>query len=183
MATALATARRWCNDSEYALVAASAGGKDIVWTATLLRAKIERTRRLRDKNRDAYRKLKRANRAATGAKSGKQVTAIAVAEKRARIFDEALVRFVAKLEKLNAARRMKALKSAVADALARKKAAQASAAGRGRGAGAAGKAGKVRRAGGSRTTASGAAQVKRVRQIARVRARNVRNQARRDARG
>jgi hypothetical protein len=180
MATALATARRWCNDSEYALVAASAGGKDIAWTATLLRAKIERARRLRDKNRDAYRKLKRANRASTGAKIGKQVTAIAVAEKRARIFDEALARFVAKLAKLNAAKRMKALKTAVAEALARKQAAQASAAGRARGAG---KAGKVRRAGGSKTAASGAAQVKRVRQMARVRARNVRNQARRDARG
>ncbi len=180
MATALATARRWCNDSEYALVAASAAGKDIAWTPALLRAKIERTRRLRDKNRDAYRKLKRANRAATGAKSGKQVTAIAVAEKRARIFDEALARFVAKLEKLNAAKRMKALKSAVVDALARKRAAQASAAGRARGAGAAGKAGK---AGGTKAPVAGSAQVKRVRQMARVRARNVRNQARRDARG
>lgn len=183
MATALATARRWCNDSEYALVAASAAGKDIAWTPALLRAKIERTRRLRDKNRDAYRKLKRANRAATGAKSGKQVTAIAVAEKRAKIFDETLARFVAKLEKLNAAKRMKALKSAVVDALARKRAAQASAAGRARGAGAAGKAGRASKAGGTKAPVAGSAQVKRVRQMARVRARNVRNQARRDARG
>lgn len=183
MATALATARRWCNDSEYALVAASAAGKDIAWTPALLRAKIERTRRLRDKNRDAYRKLKRANRAATGAKSGKQVTAIAVAEKRAKIFDETLARFVAKLEKLNAAKRMKALKSAVVDALARKRAAQASAAGRARGAGAAGKAGRASKAGGPKAPVAGPVQVKRVRQMARVRARNVRNQARRDTRG
>jgi hypothetical protein len=183
MATALATARRWCNDSEYALVAASAGGKDIAWTAALLRAKIERTRRLRDKNRDAYRKLKRANRAATGAKSGKQVTAIAVAEKRARIFDETLARFVARLEKLNAASRMKALKAAVADALARKRAAQASPAGPARGAGAAGKAGKVRRAGGAMAPAPGPAQIRRVRQMAQVRARTARNQAKRDSRG
>lgn len=186
MATALATARRWCNDSEYALVAASAAGKDIAWTPALLRAKIERTRRLRDKNRDAYRKLKRANRAATGAKSGKQVTAIAVAEKRAKIFDETLARFVAKLEKLNAAKRMKALKSAVVDALARKRTAQASAAGRARGAGAAGKTGKAGRAskaGGTKAPVAGPVQVKRVRQMARVRARNVRNQARRDTRG
>ncbi|HEX5640619.1 MAG TPA: hypothetical protein VFX81_12550 [Burkholderiaceae bacterium] len=183
MATALATARRWCNDSEYALVAASAAGKDIAWTPALLRAKIERTRRLRDKNRDAYRKLKRANRAATGAKSGKQVTAIAVAEKRAKIFDETLARFVAKLEKLNAAKRMKALKSAVVDALARKRTAQASAAGRARGAGAAGKAGRASKAGGPKAPVAGPVQVKRVRQMARVRARNVRNQARRDTRG
>ena len=48
--------------------------------------------------------LMSANRAATGAKSGKQVTAIAVAEKRARIFDETLARFVARLEKLKAAK-------------------------------------------------------------------------------
>lgn len=184
MATSLATARRWCNDSEYALVAASAGGKDIVWTPALLRAKIERTRRLRDKNRDAYRKLKRANRAATGAKTGKQVTAIAVAEKRAKIFDETLARFAAKLEKLNAAQRMRALKAAVADALARKRASQATAAGAARGKVAAGKSVRgSRAAGGAAPTVSSAVKLKRVRQMARVRARNARNQAKRDGRG
>jgi len=47
------------------------------------------------------------------AKAGKQVTAIAVAEKKARLFDETLARFVAKLERLVAARRIADLKAAV----------------------------------------------------------------------
>ena len=178
MAYPLASARKWCNDSEYALVAASFGSKEIAWTASLLRSKIERSRKLRDKNRDKHRQIRRANRATSGAKTGKQVTAMAVAEKRAKLFDEALTRYVAKLDKLNAAKRMKALKAAVADALERKRAAQA--ASTGRGAAPQGPASK-----GPRRTqgAPAAIKSKRVREMARVRARNARNQAKRDARG
>ena len=109
MTYSLASARKWCNDSEYNLVAASFGGKEIAWTPALLRAKIERTRKLRDKNLAKFRQIRRTNRASTGAKVGKEVTAMAVAEKRAKLFDEALARFVAKLEKLNAAKRLKSL--------------------------------------------------------------------------
>jgi hypothetical protein len=178
MAFPLASARKWCNDSEYALVAASFGSKDIAWTAALLRSKIERTRRLRDKNRDKHRLVRRANRAATGTKSGKQVTAMVVAEKRAKLFDETLARYAAKLDKLNGAKRMKALKTAVADALARKRAVQAAATGRG--AAPQGVAGTVAR----RTQRTSAAvKGKRVREAARVQARNARNQAKRDTRG
>ena len=66
MTYSLATARKWCNNSEFALVTASYAGKEVTWTPALLRAKIERTRKLRDKNRDLHRKMRRANRAATG---------------------------------------------------------------------------------------------------------------------
>jgi len=178
MAFPLASARRWCNDSEYALVAASFGSKEIVWTAALLRSKIERSRKLRDKNRDKHRQIRRANRATSGAKTGKQVTAMAVAEKRAKLFDETLTRYVAKLDKFNAAKRMKTLKAAVADALVRKRAAQAAATGRGTAP--QGPAGTATR----RTQRTPAAvKSKRVREMARVRARNARNQAKRDARG
>jgi hypothetical protein len=182
MTYSLATARKWCNDSEFALVTASYAGKEVTWTPVQLRAKIARTRKLRDKNRDLHRKMRRANRAATGTKSGTRVTAMAVAEKRARLFEETLARFVTKLEKLQARRKLGALKSAVADAVARKRNAQAAPA-----SGAKRAATKPANAAG-RPRARGAAvvpaslRVKQVKQAARVRARNARNQAKRDAR-
>lgn len=179
MTYSLASARKWCNDSEYNLVAASFGGKEIAWTPALLRAKIERTRKLRDKNLAKFRQIRRTNRASTGAKVGKDVTAMAVAEKRAKLFDEALARFVAKLEKLNAAKRLKSLRAAVASALEKKRA-KKSAAG-GRTAPSSSAAGRAKKRPGPATSA--AANLKRVQQMARVRARNARNQAKRDARG
>ena len=100
MSYSLATARRWCTESEAELVALSFAGREVAWTPARLKLKIERTRRLRDRNQDRARQLKRDNRASTGAKAGKQVTAIAVAEKKARLFDETLARFAAKLDRL-----------------------------------------------------------------------------------
>ena len=126
----LASARKWCNDSEFALVSASFGGDEIAWTPALLRAKIERTRKLRNKSLDKSRQIRRANRASIGSKVGKQVTAMAVAEKRAKLFDETLARFVAKLEKLQAAKRLKPLRVAVAGALEKKRARKPAAGGR-----------------------------------------------------
>lgn len=180
MAIPLATARKWCTQSEFALVEASFAGSGVAWTPAKLRAKIERTRKLRDKNRDLHRKLRRTNRATTGAKTGSQVTAMAVFDKKARLFDEALARFTAKLDKLNARRRLGDLKSAVAKALARKRAGQA----------AAGKVASVRAKGAVAARKSGRVgvvpapvQLNRTAQMAKVRARNARNQAKRDARG
>jgi hypothetical protein len=173
-----ASARKWCNDSEFALVTASFGGKEMAWTPALLRTKIERTRKLRDKNLDRFRQIRRGNRASTGAKVGKQVTAMAVAEKRAKLFDETLARFAGKLEKLNAARRPKPMKAVLASALAKKRAKAPIAGGRASPSLAAG-AGKAPPA----KRAPSAASLKRLRQMAGVRARNARNQARRDSRG
>jgi hypothetical protein len=177
LAYSLATARRWCTESESALVALSFSGNEVAWTPAKLKLKIERTRSLRDRNRDRARQLKRANRASTGAKAGREVTSIAVAEKKAQIFDQTLARFVARLERLNAARRMADLKSAVKAALARK---QAGAAKGPKKAPAAAAAPRARKAPGG---APAAVQLKRKMQAARVRARNARNQARRDSRG
>jgi hypothetical protein len=107
---------------------------------------------------------------------------MAVAEKRARLFEETLARFVTKLEKLQARRKLGALKSAVADAVARKRNAQAAAA-------PGAKRPTTKPAGAlERPRARGAAavpaavRVKQLKQVARVRARNARNQAKRDAR-
>lgn len=179
MAYSLATARRWCTESEAELVALSFAGKEVAWTPAKLKLKIERTRSLRNKNQDRARQLKRANLASTGAKTGKQVTAIAVAQKKAQIFDEALARFVAKLERLNAARKMAELKAAVKTALERKR----SAAGKGPKKADASVAVAAPRAQKAPGGAPAAVQLKRKMQAARVRARNARNQARRDSRG
>ena len=178
MTYSLASARKWCNDSEFALVTASFGGKETAWTPALLRTKIDRSRKLRDKNLDRFRQIRRGNRAATGAKVGKAVTAMAVAEKRTKLFDETLARFVARLEKLNAAKQPKPLKVVLATALAKKRAGQ-SASGKRATPATAGVAGKARPA----KRPSSAASSRRVKQMAGVRARNARNQAKRDSRG
>jgi hypothetical protein len=177
MTYSLASARRWCTESEAALVALSFAGKEVAWTPARLKLKIERTRRLRDRNQDRARKLKRANRADTGAKAGRRVTAIAVAKKKAQIFDQTLARFVARLERLNAARRVADLKAAVKDALARKRAGPA------KGPKVTAAVAAVPRARKGPAGAPAAVQLKRKMQAARVRARNARNQARRDSRG
>lgn len=177
MTYSLASARKWCNDSELALVAASFGGQTTAWTAATLRSKIARTRKLRDKNLDKSRRIRRANRAATGAKVGKQVTAMAVAEKRSKLFQETLARFVAKLERLNAAKRPKTLRAAVADALAKKRPRKPAADRR-----SVPSTGSVSAKAGPASRTSSSANLKRVRQMASVRARNARNQAKRDGR-
>lgn len=105
MAYGLITARKICNASELELFAASLAGSNVKWTHAKLKAKIERTRRLRDKNRDLVRRTRVTNRKMTGAKSGTSVSALALGEQKAKLFDEALGRLVAKLEKLNAAER------------------------------------------------------------------------------
>jgi hypothetical protein len=177
MTYSLASARKWCNDTEFDLVAASFGGREIAWTPAVLRAKMQRARKLRDKNLGQFRQIRRANRGSIGTKVGKQVTAMAVAEKRAKLFDETLARFAAKLEKLNAASRLKSLKAAVASALAKSRARPPAAAGK-VAPKSVGRAPKAAPAG----RVSPAANLRRVRQMAAVRARNARNQARRDAR-
>lgn len=182
MAYSLATARKWCNDSEFALVTASFAGKDVAWTPAQLRAKIERTRKLRDRNRDKYRSIRRTNRAVSGSKSGTDVTAMAVAEKRMRLFEETLARFVAKLEKLQAQGRLVALKRAAAAAVVKKRGAKAATtpAAKRAAATAASPAGvqRARRA----AAVPSAVRARSVGKVAAVTARNARNQAKRDAR-
>lgn len=125
MATSLATARSLLNASEYELVAASFPRSGVVYTKAVLKQKILRTRKLRDQARDLKRRQKIGDRAKTGSKLGGKPGSTANAEARIKIFGEALDRYAAKLEKLNAAERRSALLSKAKDALARKRATQA----------------------------------------------------------
>jgi len=124
MAYGLVTARKICNAPELELFTASLASSDVKWTHAKLKAKIERTRRLRDRNRDLVRRTRVANQKSTGSKTGTRVSAVALGEQKAKLFDEALSRFVAKLEKLNATQRKTKLLAMIKDAAARRSAGQ-----------------------------------------------------------
>lgn len=124
MTYGLMTARKICNASELELVAASLAASDVKWTHARLKLKIDRTRRLRDKNRDLVRRTRVASRKITGAKTGTGLSAVAIGEQKAKLFDETLSRYVAKLEKLNAGRRKADLLSMFQTAGARRAASQ-----------------------------------------------------------
>jgi hypothetical protein len=93
-------ARALSNDSEYELFAASLADSITELTAAQLRSKITRARTLRDKNADLFRRQSLAMREATGTKRGKTGAANERTEQKARLFDEALKRFEARLAKL-----------------------------------------------------------------------------------
>jgi hypothetical protein len=124
MATSLATARSLLNASEYDLVAASFPRSGVVYTRAVIKQKILRARKLRDQARDLKRRQKIGYRAKTGTKHGGKPGSTALAAARIKVFGEALDRYAAKLEKLNAAERKAALLSKAKDALARKRTAQ-----------------------------------------------------------
>lgn len=128
MTYGLITARKICNASEFELVEASLAASDVKWTHARLKLKIDRTRRLRDKNRDLVRRTRVASRNTTGAKTGTGLSAIAIGEQKAKLFDETLSRYVAKLERLSAARRKAELLSMFQTAGARRAAGQKKAA-------------------------------------------------------
>jgi hypothetical protein len=94
-------ARALSNDSEYELFAASLADSITELTAAQLRSKITRARTLRDKNADLFRRQSLAMREETGTKRGKTGAANERTEQKARLFDEALKRFEARLAQLN----------------------------------------------------------------------------------
>lgn len=181
MSYGLITARRICNAPELELFTASLAGSDVKWTHAKLKAKIERTRRLRDKNRDIVRRTRLANRKSTGSKTGTRVSAVALGEQKAKLFDEALSRFVAKLDKLNAAQRKTQLLAMIKEAAARRAASQSQPVSRG------GRAKRSRKAAGrvSPATASDRPRVqnKQLKAVhAKIAAHGRRRQARSDSR-
>jgi hypothetical protein len=95
-------ARALSSDSEYELFAASLGDSITELTAAQLRGKITRARTLRDKNADLFRRQSLAMREETGSKRGRTGAANERTEQKARLFDEALKRFEARLARLNA---------------------------------------------------------------------------------
>lgn len=87
-------------------------------TATQLKAKITRARRLRDKQRDLLQRQRLASRSATGTKGGRSGVANARTAEKAKALDEALARFERRAEvlarKADAEARREAAKRAAA---------------------------------------------------------------------
>ena len=105
-------ARPLCTDAEYKLFTASLADELGALTLVQLRSKIQRARKLRDKYRDLLKRQRLANRARTGTKKGaRPATNVRTADK-AKLFDEALVRFQARADKLAAAAEREARRKA-----------------------------------------------------------------------
>jgi hypothetical protein len=88
-------------------------------------AKIKRTRNLRDKYRDLYRRQRLEARERTGAKRGLSGVANVRTREKAELFGELLARFEAKLAKVDAAAKLAAEREARARAAAEKAALRA----------------------------------------------------------
>ena len=95
-------ARAICSDSEYELFTASLADSITQLTPTQLRGKIKRARTLRDKSSDLFRRQSLAMQESTGNKRGKTGSANQRTEQKARLFDEVLKRFEARLDKITA---------------------------------------------------------------------------------
>jgi hypothetical protein len=95
-------ARPLLTKQEFQLFEASLSDKVGSLSAPQLRAKIDRARGLADKYRDLFRRQARATREKTGSGRGMTGAANERTEKKAQIFGEALARFEARLEKVEA---------------------------------------------------------------------------------
>jgi len=95
-------ARAICNDSEYELFTVSLADSINELTPVQLRGKIKRARTLRDKSTDLFRRQSLAMQESTGSKRGRTGSANERTEQKARLFDEVLKRFEARLDKITA---------------------------------------------------------------------------------
>jgi len=95
-------AQKLCNATELKLFMASLADEVIQLTPAQLRSKVTRTRNLRDKNADLFRRQVTSTRVATGAKRGDTGAANQRTEQKTRLFDETLKRFETRLVKLDA---------------------------------------------------------------------------------
>lgn len=102
MPTERATARRLLTSAEFTLFEASRRDGICVLSAAELKRKIERTRRLRDKYRDLYKRQRLAMRDLTGTKLGNSGAANARTKEKAAIFQDLLTRFQVRGERLAA---------------------------------------------------------------------------------
>lgn len=117
-------ARPLCTDTEFKLFTASLGDGIGELTLADLRGKIERTRRLRDKYRDLYKRQRLANRSRTGTKKGDRPETNTRTADKAKLFGEALGRLEAKAAKLSAAAEREAQRHAAKAALSAQKTAR-----------------------------------------------------------
>jgi hypothetical protein len=95
-------ARALCTENEYKLFTASLADEITSLTPAQLRSKIERARKLRDKNRDLFKRQRLSNRERTGTKKGDRPDSNARTGDKAKLFSEALVRFENRAAKLGA---------------------------------------------------------------------------------
>ena len=108
MANERQVARQLSSRSEFDLISASYADSIGRLSKRALKSNIARARRLRDKQRDLYRRQRLASRARTGTKHGSS----ARTAQKAGLFDEALSRFTQRLRALEAAERRKTQKPA-----------------------------------------------------------------------
>jgi hypothetical protein len=102
MPTERATARKLLSSAEFGLFEASRRDGICVLSAAELKRKVERTRRLRDKYRDLYKRQRLAMRELTGTKRGNSGAANARTKEKAAIFQDLLTRFQVRQDRLTA---------------------------------------------------------------------------------
>lgn len=96
--------RELTSKSEWELVSASHQGAIAQLSEKALRSNIERTRRLRDKNRDLYRRQQIASRKRSGANPASHAPSNARTGQKAQIFDETLSRFTKRLDAMRSSK-------------------------------------------------------------------------------
>jgi hypothetical protein len=94
-----ATARKLLSSAEFELFEASRRDGICVLSAAELKRKVERTRRLRDKYRDLYKRQRLAMRELTGTKRGNSGAANARTKEKVAIFQDLLTRFQARYDR------------------------------------------------------------------------------------
>jgi hypothetical protein len=95
-------ARALTNDSEYELFTSSLADAVTALTPAQLRGKVTRTRNLRDKNNDLFRRQSLSVKESSGSKRGRTGAANQRTEQKAKLFDETLKRYENRLAKLTA---------------------------------------------------------------------------------
>jgi len=106
-----ATARKLLSSAEFELFEASRRDGICVLSAAELKRKVERTRRLRDKHRDLYKRQRLAMRDLTGTKRSNSGAANARTKEKAAIFQDLLTRFQARYDRMTAAPKASAKKA------------------------------------------------------------------------
>jgi hypothetical protein len=107
-----ATARKLLSSAEFELFEASRRDGICLLSAAELKRKVERTRRLRDKHRDLYKRQRLAMRDLTGTKRGNSGAANARTREKAAIFEDLLARFQARYDRVTAPPKPAAKKTA-----------------------------------------------------------------------
>jgi hypothetical protein len=112
-----ATARTLLSSAEFELFEASRRDGICLLSTAELKRKVGRTRRLRDKYRDLYKRQRLAMRESTGTKRGNTGAANARTKEKAEIFQDLLTRFQARYDRATAPPPKRAAKKAAGKAV------------------------------------------------------------------